>query len=361
MKKIIVATVFIFAVLVTDTFGQTMSGVSLREYSRLFLSGAGFLAPKYVRAASEEDRNRIRILGGNLEEIDTSLEIALLSNAAGVIDVRPVQAKEMLGDAKQTDLILGAWVFQEIQVLRFLGNTLSLGRHEGELKIITDRKNVKRAEVEAYYRNGIRTLVSDTVDEEFNKISFLLENSSIRKAHNAVLTRNPQNGQYILSYGGVNTNDETRTVTGDSLEALSHAMRNGENKSDFDETGISAVRARAALIPAVVYEDWKAKGLGDGLALIKEALTNFYLNPSKTTYNNLVGIFARYNYLKVREHDVFASLGQNSLERSITSLNPALMSTLSNDISTGNVVALMRVPKDPRFDVFSTPYAVGGE
>jgi len=54
----------------------------------------------------------------------------------------------------------------EIQILRFLGNTAAVGRHEGVLKFITDRKNVTRAEIEAYYRNGIGKLVSDIVDEK---------------------------------------------------------------------------------------------------------------------------------------------------------------------------------------------------
>jgi hypothetical protein len=59
------------------------------------------------------------------------LEIALLSTCAGVVDIRPVEAVNMLGNAKQADLKLGAAVYQEMQVLRFLGDTAAAGRHEG--------------------------------------------------------------------------------------------------------------------------------------------------------------------------------------------------------------------------------------
>jgi hypothetical protein len=75
----------------------------------------------------------------------------------------------MLGTHKQAELKRGAKVFQEIQILHFLGNTNAEGRYKGELKFITDRKNVTEDEVEAYYRNGIRKFISDIVDEEFGK------------------------------------------------------------------------------------------------------------------------------------------------------------------------------------------------
>jgi len=174
-------------------------------------------------------------------------------------------------------------VFQEIQILRFLGDNVAVSRHEVVPQWITDRGNVTRAEVETFYRNGIRGFITEIVDEEFNKVSFLLENSntySRARSHNAVLTRNPQTGQYILSYGGTYTNGETRTIISSSVDELSSAMRTGQYRTDFDQIGIDAVRSQAQLIPAVVYADWKARELGDGMELIKETITYFYLNPN---------------------------------------------------------------------------------
>jgi hypothetical protein len=57
-------------------------------------------------------------------------------------------------------------VYQEIQILRFLGNTAAVGRHEGTLKFITDRGNVSRAEIEVCYRQNIGAHVATVVDEE---------------------------------------------------------------------------------------------------------------------------------------------------------------------------------------------------
>jgi hypothetical protein len=68
---------------------------------------------------------------------------------------------------KLADQKLGAAVFQEIQILRFLGNTEAVNRHEAVLQFITGRGNATRAEIEAFYRNNVRGLVSQVVDEEF--------------------------------------------------------------------------------------------------------------------------------------------------------------------------------------------------
>jgi hypothetical protein len=116
-------------------------------------------------------------LSGDIEIVDTPLEIALLSTCAGVVDVRPVEASAMLGNPRQADLKLGAAVYQEMQMLRFLGNTDAVGRHEGIIKFITDRGNVSRAEIESYYRQGIGVLIAEAVNAEFNRVSFLLEGS----------------------------------------------------------------------------------------------------------------------------------------------------------------------------------------
>jgi hypothetical protein len=180
-----------------------------------------------------------------------------------------------------------------------LGNTAAVGRHEGVLKFITDRGNVMRAEVEAYYRSGIRSLISEVVDEEFNKISFILD---VRNgaSYDTVLTRNPQNGQYTLNYKRPSVPNSDKTLAAPTLAALLSGMRNdNEYKADFDEACINTVEAQAKLIPAVVYAEWKAGGKWDALALVKEAITNFYLNSSADTYNIIHGISARYFILAV--------------------------------------------------------------
>ena len=142
-----------------------VSLLNVRSYSSYFLNSNGSISRKYYKEASNDDLYRITALSGDPADIDTPLEIALLSSCAGVVDVRPVAASNMLGNAKQADLKLGAAVYQEIQILRFLGNTAAVGRYEGILQhSIISRGNVSRAEIEAYYRNGIRGLIAETVD-----------------------------------------------------------------------------------------------------------------------------------------------------------------------------------------------------
>jgi hypothetical protein len=92
----------------------------------------------------------------------------------------------------------------------------------------------------------------------------------------------------------------------------------------------------------------------DALVLITETLTNFYLNPSQATYENVLGIGARYRWLSTRESDQFASIASSSLGRVVRDMSDAFGAKLENDISRGNLAALVRVPNDPRFNVFST-------
>jgi len=179
IKKMIVL-VFIGLVVAVPpgTFAQvSMSDISLLNPSR-YISIFGFKNgavdsndQNYIWKAPRADRVLFRDLGGE-SAIDTPLEFALLSYySQPVIKIRPVEADTILpaNDPKLADKKLGAAVIQDLQILRFLGNTAAVGRYEGMLKFITDRGNVTRAEIETFYHDGIRKLVSDIVDEEFKK------------------------------------------------------------------------------------------------------------------------------------------------------------------------------------------------
>ena len=281
MKKILPLAVFLFVVLAPQTFGQTDTMLDLRSYSSYFLNSVGTVSRNYRVAASSEDVARIGALGGDSDVIDTPLEIALLSNADGVIDIRPAEASQMLCTPRQADLKLGAAVFQEMQVLRFLGDTAAAGRHEAMLQFITGRGNVTRAQVEAFYRNGIRGLVSEAVDAEFNKISFLLRNviGSTDNSFNAVLIRNQQNGNYTLRYTDAKNN--TKELSAQTLEALSSAM---SSSGEFSQEAINTVRNQTKLIPAAALSN-------NALNEVKNILTNFYTTPNATTYSAVVEMY----------------------------------------------------------------------
>ena len=289
----------------------------------------------YVWDAEPEDMARFGNLAGTILP-DTPLEFALLSYySPPIIRIRPVQADTILpaNNPKLADLKLGAAVYQEIQVLRFLADTNAVGRYEGMLKFITDRGNVTRAEVEAFYRNGIRALISGIGDEEFNKVSFSLRKDN-RIGYNAVLTRNAQNGQYVLSYGGIETNGEIRTITGNSPQALSHEMRNGPRKSDFSQLSIDTVSAQAALIPAVKLSD-------GAINEIKNILTSFYTNPNTQTYTAVMEVSRLYQIHEAANRNGLYDLIRNAYENTMNNLNPAIAQRIISESGRQSTVAVL--------------------
>jgi hypothetical protein len=176
MKKIIAVAVFLFAVMVIDVVADT-SLLNLNRYAEYFGFQRGNVSPTsvYVSTAPRAEQRNFMNLGGHESRVDTPLEFALLSYySPSVVQIRPVEADAILpaNNPKLADLKLGAAVFKEIQILRFLNasggsaNTAAVGRHEGVLKFITDRGNVTRAEVEEFYRSGIRAFVNEIVDEQ---------------------------------------------------------------------------------------------------------------------------------------------------------------------------------------------------
>jgi WD40 repeat protein len=66
-------------------------------------------------------------------------------------------------------LNVGARAYADVQIARFPADTAAVNRYEAVLQFITGRGNATRAEIEAFYRNNIRALVSQVVDEEFVK------------------------------------------------------------------------------------------------------------------------------------------------------------------------------------------------
>ena len=182
-------------------------------------------------------------------------------------------------------LNIGARAYSDLQIARFLGDTAAVTRNEAILQFAISGTNVTRAEVEAFFRNGIRGLVSEIVDEEFGRIRFRLDNSSRHASlsYSSVLIFNPQNRHYTLSYGGTYTNNETREITAPTLNALAAAML---RTADFDQTGVDNLRAQAPLIPIGLIST-------QTLDTMKNTIVNFYVNPNETTYNAIRNTYAR--------------------------------------------------------------------
>jgi len=106
-------------------FGQD-KGVSLlnvNRYSSYFINTGGKVNSKYFRVASGEDYERIAPLGGKETMVDAPLEIALLSYSAGAIDVRPIEARQVLpAGSRDSGIKLAAAACKELQEIKSTGH-----------------------------------------------------------------------------------------------------------------------------------------------------------------------------------------------------------------------------------------------
>jgi hypothetical protein len=316
---------------------------------------------EYVFSAPRAERRNFSNLAGDDVQIDTPLEFALLSYySQPIINIRPIEADAILpaNNPRAAGLKLGAAVLKELTELKFLdpNNRAAIGRYEGMLQFISGRNGVSGAEIESYYRQGIGALIAAEVDAQFNKVSFLLENYSAnsRFSYNAILTRDAQN-QYVLSYERPSVESDDKKLSATSLEALSSAM---SRSSDFTPSAIDIVCFQAALIPAVVYAEWKTKGVANGvdaLNLIKETITNFYMNPTKENWSAITGIDARYWLNDGHRFNTFGFAASEAFYRTLDALSPVIAKRMSDEVSK-NARTLALVPNDPRFNVFSIPY-----
>jgi hypothetical protein len=330
--------VFLVAQEVSDTSAlsvENMSNISLlnvREYSSQFLNGNGSaMSSKYLRAAPSEDRAVLRSIGGDLELIDIPLEIALLSMCAGVVDIRPARAVEMLpaNDPKLADLKLGAATYMDMQMARFSGKDSA--PYVAVLKFVTDRKNVSEADIKRFMAQGIAA----EVDAQFNKVSFLLNTQ-----YNATLTRNTSN-QYILSYEGYFSGTKsTKTLPpANSLETLSREMLNGANKNDFNQACVDQIRAQAALIPAVSQAG--KTGAAEPKALLIYGLTAFYTASTAAERTNALkiveGVYITRLYpmeYNGPQEKAKAAAAETAIYATLDALNPELLSRVGSEINT---------------------------
>ena len=337
----IIALVFIgLAVAVPDTFAQVLN---TKNYSAMFLNNSGQLAVKYVLASSDKEYGAtVAKLSGNETIIDTPLEIALLSYSAGVVNIRPVEADAILsaGNPRLAGLKLGAATYKELVELRFLtpNNTAAIGRYEDMLRFICDKNGVTRAEVEAFYRDNIRGLIADIVNEEFNKIgSFVLGTNG--GGCNATLIR--RQGQFILEcegyWGepGAEYSDKgvrgKKDFTGTTLEQLITTM---QRSGFFSSDGYNTVKTQAALIPAVVLSN-------TALTEITNIIARFYTEQNQSTYTAVLEAYDVIGQVLVTTRNIKYSYISASYERSLSLLNRDFAQKVFADVKTVNSITML--------------------
>ena len=256
--------------------------------------------------------------------LSTSFELKIENNPyrASYATLLDATTGKVTGTIGYGPLNVGARAYADLQIARFLGDTAAVNRHEAILQYITGRGNATRAEIEKFYRDNERSLIAGIVSGEFNKVSFLFENSAKTKGYNAVLTRNPQNGEYELSYERPEIQNSRKELSAQTLAALLVQMQN--NTEDFDKACIDAVRAQAKLIPAEVYE----RNNRTDLTTLTNILTDFYIDPTRANYEKLLNEYTVYRTVARRPEMEPMYM---SLRRTLTSLNPALADRVARE------------------------------
>jgi hypothetical protein len=310
------------------------------------------IADEYLFSAPDADWEKFGSLSGEECLPDTNLEIALLTYySQPVINIRPVQADAILpaNDPKLSGKKLGAAVLKELAELKFLdpSNTAAIGRYEGMIKFISDKNGVTRAEIESYYRQGIAALITETVDAEFNRISFMLE-TNMAKSYNVILTRDSKTGQYTLSYERPSVQNDDKKISAPTLGALEAEMR--KNRTDFDETGIQSLHSNATLIPAI--------RLGNqALEDIKVVLGNFYISPNPNTYAAVKEIYVLFANKSTESGNQLFERIYFSYTHTLTSLDNNLLNKVIADAkTTKSFVALSRDQQETFTQTVSARY-----
>jgi hypothetical protein len=134
---------------------------------------------------------------------------------------------------------------------------------------------------------------------------------------------------------------------------------------DFMVQGISAEVDKhfnvkhGNFVPGVVYGELKKAGEPDALVLVKNAVTDFFIDPNRNTYAALTGIEARYWLNGSLNRQTFNFAADNAFYGLLNALSPILAKRVEGDVSR-NATALARVPNDSRYNIFSDPPGIDG-
>jgi len=363
MKKAIAVVVFLFVVAVSGLFAQTTADEWFKKAAEYFDKGDFNNAiTAYSESIKRDSTNlnayfvrgfayfQVKNYDAAIADFDTVIKRATdfpdayicRGDAYGakglyhkaIADYRTGFGKGydpsgfIVDKTNKADMWFCGAMYMEIIVNRFLGKTDVVTKYENWLKTVSDKNKVTRPEIEAFYRDNVRALIASVVDEEFNEISFLM--GSPTGGYGAVLTRNPQNGQYKLSYEDAKS--VTKELTASSLEALSSEM--SKLPAEFSRGSINELRAQAALIPAVALSD-------AALNEIKTVLTNFYTTPDSTTYARVKEARTVYSSTLLSTKNVRYQEVWSAYEDILSALNAGLSQKVRGDVNASSAVTTL--------------------
>jgi tetratricopeptide (TPR) repeat protein len=91
---------------------------------------------------------------------------------------------------------VGAAIFKELQIARFLNNTAAVTKYTALLQSITGRGNVTNAEVETFYRQNVGAGIAAEVDAQFSKVRIPAQTRTYIKQVVANFCLNPTQSSY---------------------------------------------------------------------------------------------------------------------------------------------------------------------
>jgi hypothetical protein len=276
-------------------------------------------ATRYTDDISFEDEKLFGGLDGG-KAINKPHELIAATAVLNIKEVVPADALKVYAE-----------IAMEGAANSFLGVT---GTTHGQvLERLRGKYNFTQAEI----NGAVRETVAAVVDAEFNKISFMMNNDTIRKGYSTTLTRTVNN-QYILEYDGIyQGKDFYAKLPPASLETLLVTMRG--DTINFDKNCIDTVRAQAAQIPAVRL----SKEAVNEIAVIVE---QFYTKPTTETYGYLIDVYNLYilTWLALQNR-LFESIADSYI-RTLSGLSQPLARKVIKDRDiTSNIVLSREVQR----------------
>jgi hypothetical protein len=306
----------------------------LKEYVASFddfppENGKVFVEGNFFTYKNSEIYKLASALDGKPNVPDTALEFAITSYYTATVNIRPVQAAELLpANDKTSELRLGADTYMSMQEAKFFGRDPA--PYAAALKFITDCGNIIEADIKNFMAQGI----AEAVDNTFGMSdSFLMKSNTNPSSYTTRIIYNKNTG-YVLNYEGYR--GDTRfsdKIEAESLPDLLSAMRRNR---DFDQNCIQAVQSHADMIPAIVLA--KAGKTEEVIGTVKKIVANFYLNPTELNYNTLVALNQTFIAHRVGSYrDVFFDVLHSAYGEVLYSLNNTLAQKVSEDSYTKQV------------------------
>ena len=283
MKKPGALLIFLCVVSVTAVFPQAFLNTS-KYFSTFPLKPAENLSDNdFVWAAEKENYELFAKLSGKEDLIDSNLEFALLTfYSPEVIKLRPAAANNMLAanNIRISGMKLGAAIYKEMTELAYFtpDDKAAIARYEEALQTVSEKSAITRQQIEQYYSTYVKDLITSLMDEEFNKVSFSLTNNAEKRMYFITLIRNPQNGRYTINYETPSVTPIVKTLAAAARESLINELR--KRTAEFSQTDIDYIRAQAASMPAVAFQDSVRMDLIN-------IINAFYLKPGSNTYDAL--------------------------------------------------------------------------